>query len=239
MVPLSCLLLTSTILESINTLIEKACEITHIHKEKIYEITVVGNTVMQHLFLGIDPQYIPLSPHAPAIAHSLNMDASKMNIRIHPNGNIHVLPNIAGFVGGDAIACILATRIHEKDDFHLLIDVGTNSEVIFGCRDYIYVCSTASGPAFEGAHIKHGMRAATGAISSIKIEKDVNYVTIDDAKPRGICGSGIIDSLAEMLRVGIIDTSGEMLQTPVNRSLIHCRFQLTPALPLHCWRKQD
>ena len=134
-----------------------------------------------------------------------------MNIKIHPKRNLHVLPNIAGFVGGDAIAGILATKIYEKNDLHLLIDVGTNSEVVFGCRDDIFACSTASGPAFEGAHIRQGMRAATGAISSIKINKGVSFETIDDAKPRGICGSGIIDAIAEMLRVGIIGTAGEMI----------------------------
>lgn len=205
--------LQEAIVEAINSLIEKSCDIANIHREKILELAVVGNTAMHHLFLGINPKYIPFSPYPPAIAHSLNVDASKMKIRIHPKGNIHLLPNIAGFVGGDAVACILATKIYEKNDLHLLIDVGTNSEIILGCRDEIYACSTASGPAFEGAHIKHGMRAATGAISSIKIEKDISFETIDDAKPRGICGSGIVDAIAEMLRAGIIGTAGEMIRS--------------------------
>jgi len=205
--------LQEAIVEAINSLIEQACHITNIHREKIYEVTIAGNTAMHHLFLGINPENIPLSPYTPAMAHSLNVDATKMNIKIHPKGNIHVLPNIAGFVGGDAIAGILATKIYEKNDLRLLIDVGTNSEVVIGCRDSIFVCSTASGPAFEGAHIKQGMRAATGAICSIKINKDVSFETIDDAKPRGICGSGIIDAVAEMLRVGIIGTAGEMIDT--------------------------
>jgi len=202
--------LQEAIVEAINSLIEKACDITDIHREKIYEVSIVGNTAMHHLFLGVNPEYIPFSPYPPAIAHSLNVDAAEMGIKIHPKGNIHVLPNIAGFVGGDAIACILATRIYEKDDLHMLIDLGTNTEIAFGYRDNIFICSTASGPAFEGAHIKQGMRAATGAISSMKIDKDVSFETIDDAKPRGICGSGIVDAIAEMLRVGIIDTAGEM-----------------------------
>jgi uncharacterized 2Fe-2S/4Fe-4S cluster protein (DUF4445 family) len=204
--------LQRAVVEAINSLIEEACDKTGIHRERIYEVTAVGNTAMHHLFLGINPQYIAVSPYIPAIAHSLNVDASKMNLSIHPKGNIHVLPNIAGFVGGDAVADILATRIYEEDDLHLLIDVGTNTEVALGNRDNIFICSTASGPAFEGAHIKHGMRASTGAISSIKIEKDVCFETIDDAEPRGICGSGIVDAIAEMLRVGIIDTEGKMLR---------------------------
>lgn len=201
------------IIGGINHLIDKGLKEAGIKEEDLYELVVVGNTAMHHLFLGLDVRALGLSPYAPVVGRSYNVRARDLGVKINPSGNIHTLPNVAGFVGADAIADILASRIHEKEKLTLLMDVGTNTEVVLGCREGLWSCSTASGPAFEGAHIKCGMRAASGAIEKLKIREDfdVEYTTIDGEKARGICGSGIIDAVAEMLRTGVIDMAGKIV----------------------------
>ncbi|MCX8181971.1 MAG: ASKHA domain-containing protein [Candidatus Methanomethyliaceae archaeon] len=201
------------IIDGINSLIQRGLEETGIKEEDLYELVAVGNTAMHHLFLGLDVKWLGFSPYPPVVGRAYNVRAKDLGIRINLAGNIHMLPNVAGFVGADAIADILASRIHEKDRLILLMDVGTNTEVVLGCREGLWSCSTASGPAFEGAHIKCGMRAASGAIEKVKIGDDfeVEYGTVDGEKARGICGSGIIDAVAEMLRTGAIDMSGKIV----------------------------
>lgn len=201
------------IIDGINSLIDKGLRETGVKEEDLYELVAVGNTAMHHLFLGLNVRPLGFSPYPPAAGRSYNVKARDLGIRINPAGNVHTLPNVAGFVGADAIADILASRIYEKVKLTLLMDVGTNTEVVLGNKEGLWACSTASGPAFEGAHIKYGMRAASGAIEKIKIKDDfdVEYSTIDGEKARGICGSGIIDAVAEMLRTGIIDMSGKIV----------------------------
>jgi uncharacterized 2Fe-2S/4Fe-4S cluster protein (DUF4445 family) len=203
----------STIVNGINELICKGVADTVIDAQDLYELVAVGNTAMHHLFVGMQIKSLGLCPYPAGLGRAYNIKSREMNIAINPSGNVHVLPNLAGFVGADAIADILASRLHDKEKLTLLMDVGTNTEVMLGSRDGIWSCSTASGPAFEGAHIKCGMRAATGSVEKIKItpEFDVTYKTIEDEKARGICGSGIIDAVAEALKSGVIDTSGKFV----------------------------
>lgn len=202
------------IVEGINQLIDRGVADVEIGSDLLYEAVLVGNTAMHHLFAGVDVNSLGLAPYAAGVGQACDFRARDAGLKINPSGNVHLLPNVAGFVGADAIADILAARLHEKDRLTLLMDVGTNTEVMLGDRDGIWACSTASGPAFEGAHIKCGMRAASGAIEKVWIGDDfsVSYKTIDDKKPRGICGSGMIDAVAEMLRSGAIDTSGRIQQ---------------------------
>jgi uncharacterized 2Fe-2S/4Fe-4S cluster protein (DUF4445 family) len=202
-----------TIVGGINELVNKGVADTGIKKEDLYELVAVGNTAMHHLFAGIESKSLGLCPYPAGLGRPHDVKARDMGLEINPSGNVHLLPNVAGFVGADAIADILASRLHEKKKLTLLMDVGTNTEVMLGNRDQICSCSTASGPAFEGAHIKCGMRAASGAVEKIRIGPDfeVTYKTIDDEKARGICGSGIIDGVAEMLKSGVVDTSGRMI----------------------------
>lgn len=204
----------NTIVEGINSLLGSGIAEVEISRDEVYEAVLVGNTAMHHLFAGIDVKSLGLAPYAAGIGRSSDCRARDAGIAINPAGNVHLLPNVAGFVGADAIADVLASRLHEKERLTLLMDVGTNTEVMLGERNGIWACSTASGPAFEGAHIKCGMRAASGAIEKVWIDNDfrVSYKTIDDKKARGICGSGIIDAVAEMLKVGLIDTSGRIQQ---------------------------
>jgi len=180
----------------------------------------VGNTAMHHFFLGIQPKYLAFSPYVPALRGAVDAEAGSLKIAVNPHGNVHILPVIAGFVGADAVADVLATGIHEAEEMSLLMDVGTNGEVFVGNREHIISCSCAAGPAFEGMHIKHGMKASTGAIERLKISPDtleVEYETIGGGKPIGICGSGIVDAVAEMFKCGIINRQGAFnkdVQTP-------------------------
>lgn len=199
------------VVKGINQLIDKCCLKCGIDHRHIYEATIVGNTVMHHLLLGICPRHLAVSPYVPAARNPLNLKAKELNLKINPNANVHFLPGIAGFVGSDCVADILATSLNKEEEPCLLLDIGTNSEVVVGGRKQLLACSCASGPAFEGAHIKHGMRASSGAIESAKIDPntfEVSFQTIDSVEPKGLCGSGIVDIIAEMLNVGIIDENG-------------------------------
>lgn len=179
--------------------------------EEIYEVTAVGNTCMQHLFLGLDPVKIALSPYVPALSAGLTVDCRELGINIHPRGKLYFLPSIAGFVGSDTVAVILATGMQKSPKIQLALDLGTNGEMVLGTQQKLVACSTAAGPAFEGAKIRYGMRGATGAIQAFKIAGGgLKLDVIGGSKPRGICGSGLIDIVAELLRLKIIDNTGRI-----------------------------
>ena len=202
--------------EGVNRVIHETCEKASIKPHDVYEMTVVGNTTMHHLFLGIQPTYLALSPYVPVIKRTTNMSAKEFGVHINPSGNIHILPVIAGFVGADAVANILATGIYEAEELCLLLDIGTNTEVFVGNKDDILTCSCASGPAFEGVHIKHGIKAVSGAIEKIHINPrsyEVTYKTVNGKRPIGLCGSAMVDALAEMLKSRIIDWRGKFNET--------------------------
>lgn len=204
--------LQHALIETINSLIVDSCQESNVNKQNVYEVTVVGNTAMHHFFLGIQPKNLIFAPYVPAIKGAINVKAASLKIDTNPFGNVHVLPNIAGFVGADAVADVLATGMHEMDKICLLIDVGTNGEVFVGNKENIVACSCAAGPAFEGMHIEYGMKAGTGAIERVRIDSetlDVEFVTIDGGKPVGMCGSGVVDAVAEMFRCGVINQRGD------------------------------
>jgi len=199
--------------EGINDVLYEACAQANANPNNIYEVTIAGNTAMHHLLLAIQPKHLTFSPYTPAVRKSTNVEAEKLGIKINRNGNIHVLPVIAGFVGADAVGDVLSSGIHESMELSLLLDIGTNTEAFVGNADDILSCSCASGPAFEGAHIKHGMKAVTGAIEKVHINQDtyeVEYETIDNVKPVGLCGSAMVDIVAEMLKSEIIDYHGRL-----------------------------
>ena len=197
--------------QCLNDLIKEASSTAGIKPSQIVEMTVVGNTAMHHFFMGLDPQYLSMAPYAPVLTEAQDIKARDLGIEIGSSTYVHLLPLKAGFVGSDAIACTLATGIHRKKAPTLLIDLGTNGEIVLGNRSGLFCCSTAAGPAFEGGHIKWGMRAAAGAIERAKIDPpafEVRLKTIDDQRPVGICGSGVISAVAEMIRTGIILSKG-------------------------------
>ncbi|KYC51552.1 MAG: Na(+)-translocating NADH-quinone reductase subunit F [Candidatus Methanofastidiosum methylothiophilum] len=204
-----------SIIGGINLMIKKLCDRNHIDINSIYEMTAVGNTAMHHIFLNIIPKSLSVSPFTPVISKGLDIKARDLNIKINSSGNVHVLPIISGFVGADTLGVLLATGLYKKDEISLAIDIGTNGELVLGNKDKMVSCSCAAGPALEGGHLNFGMRASSGAIESIFIEKnslDSFYKTINNSSPRGICGSGVIDLVAEMLRVGILDNSGKIIE---------------------------
>ncbi len=207
------------VVNGINTVLESACwEIPWLGMNKIHEVTIVGNTAMTHLFLGIYPKFLSLSPFTPAVKGSADVKAKETGLRVHPEGNVHVLPCVAGYVGADAVADVMATGIHQKDEMSLLVDVGTNGEVFLGNKKELLSCSCAAGPAFEGAQIKYGMKAVTGAIEKVKIDPetfDAKYETIGKRKPIGLCGSAMVDTVAELLKTGIISTRGRFSQETI------------------------
>ncbi len=204
--------LQEKILETINQLIDTLLERTGEDVSHVWRILAAGNTIMQHLLLGIDPIPIASTPFVPATNQSIERPAGNMDLRAAPQAYLSVSPSIAGYIGGDIVADILACGMHCAQQPSLLIDIGTNAEIVLGCQDRMLACSSPAGPAFEGWQIECGMRAMEGAIASISIEnEDLNIQTIENAEPAGICGSGLIDALAVLLQLGVVDGTGRLL----------------------------
>jgi uncharacterized 2Fe-2S/4Fe-4S cluster protein (DUF4445 family) len=197
--------------EAISELAGDLCAEVKLNKEEIVEAVVVGNTAMHHLFLGLPVRQLALSPFVPAVSRALDIKARDLGLLIAPGAYVHILPNIAGFVGADHVSMLLATEAGKAQGPTVALDIGTNTEVSLIKQGKITAVSCASGPAFEGGHIKDGMRAATGAIERIRIAGDsLQYQTIDQAPPIGICGSGILDGLAQLYLNGILDEGGRI-----------------------------
>lgn len=215
------------IIEGLNEIIEKV--VSEIKKDgpnpgyAIDDMTIVFNTAMHHIFLGLNPVYIGRSPFIPAVQTSLDIKARDIGVRINPAAYVHVLPIEAGFVGADNVGVLIAEEPYNQDEMVLVIDIGTNGELLMGNRNKVCSTSCATGPAFEGAQIKFGMRAAPGAIEKVQIDpltKEPLYKVIGKAdwhtylekvNAKGICGSGIIEIVAEMFKAGIIDRTGRFI----------------------------
>ena len=201
--------LQQAITSSLNTQIQDICDLHKIDPTQIVDSVIVGNTAMHHLFAGLPVDQLVFAPYIPAINRALDLRARDIGISIAPGAYIHLLPNIAGYVGADHSAVILSTEIWKTDETVLAIDIGTNTEISLVSKGKIFSCSCASGPAFEGAHITHGMRAAPGAIERVQIKDDeIKIFTIDDQDPVGICGSGILDVVAEMKVANLMNEKG-------------------------------
>jgi uncharacterized 2Fe-2S/4Fe-4S cluster protein (DUF4445 family) len=205
--------LQHTLVEGLNSLSGELSAQTGRASDEIVEAVLVGNTCMHHLVLGLPVRQLGLAPYVPALAYPYDLKARELGLRLAPGANIHLLPNIAGFVGADHVAMLLATGIHEAQEVTVGLDIGTNTEISLTAHGRLLSCSCASGPAFEGAHIHDGMRAAPGAIEWVRLmDHQVKYQTIDGAPPVGICGSGILDGVAELRRAGVLRSNGAMQQ---------------------------
>jgi len=204
--------LQKEIVNTLNGIIKETAQRAKISSDNIYKMSIAGNTCMQHLLLGLNPSYIASSPYIPVIKEDLSIKTKDIpKLILKPNTNIYMLPNISAYVGADIAAGILATCMWKKEKNILFLDLGTNGEIVLSARGKLWACSTAAGPAFEGARISSGMRAAEGAIDKVKMDhKSFAYSVIKDDKVRGICGSGLIDLIAEMLRLGLINKSGRL-----------------------------
>jgi uncharacterized 2Fe-2S/4Fe-4S cluster protein (DUF4445 family) len=200
--------LNTRIIGLLNQHVGEVCREAGVLPKWIYKAVVVGNTCMHHLLLGIDPSYVGLAPYAPVMRQPLVRPARELSLKIAPEGRVCLLPLVAGFVGADAVAVALATRIYAGAEVRIAVDIGTNGEVLLGSRERLWACSAPAGPAFEGAQIRHGMRGANGAIDRVTIDDDVHVHTIGETDALGICGSGLIDLIAGLLDARVIDPTG-------------------------------
>ena len=200
--------------EALNQVASDLCQEVGAAVTDIVDSVIVGNTAMHHLLLGLPVKQLVLAPFVPAASRALDCKARDVGLRVASGAYVHFLPNIAGFVGGDHVAMLLATTQVKSSGLVIALDIGTNTEVSLIDGENISSVSCASGPAFEGYHIKHGMRAARGAIEKVRIENNaVQIQTIDDAPPAGICGSGVLDAMAQLHAAGVVDGSGRMLDS--------------------------
>lgn len=195
----------------ISRLIDDLCARAEIEQERIYEVAVAANSTMMHLFLGVDPSSLGRSPYIPAFTSSQTVPASELNLRISDSGEVYCLPSVSGYIGGDIVAGLLTSELYKSHERALFIDIGTNGEIVLGSKEDMHACSCAAGPALEGMNISCGMIAADGAIEKVYIDGDVKINTIGDRPAIGICGSGIIDAVSELLKAGAIESSGRFI----------------------------
>jgi uncharacterized 2Fe-2S/4Fe-4S cluster protein (DUF4445 family) len=223
--------LHKAIIEVLNTLASRAARQAGLPARAIHELVIAGNTTMIHLLLGIDPRELGAAPFALSIREAMDIKARDLGLHIHPGGNVHILPAEAGHVGADNVAVLIAEQPHNRSEITLIADVGTNAEIVLGNRERLYSASSPTGPAFEGAQISFGMRAAPGAIERVRVDPDTweaRFRVIGEerwsdkwpgapdtpleSQPKhlaaGICGSGIIEVVAEMFLAGIITGDG-------------------------------
>ncbi len=195
---------------AMQALAKEAANKAGIAVENITLVTMVGNTAMHHLMMGIDPKSLTTPPYMPQVYEKLSLPLNEV-FPIFPQGEFRALPNIAGFVGADTVGCMLSTRFDKFENNTLMIDIGTNGEMVIGNKDRRICCSTAAGPAFEGARISMGMRGASGAIDHCEWKDGaLSYHVIGDVEPIGICGSGVLDLIAALLDAGIINWRGKL-----------------------------
>ena len=203
--------LQQVVVAAIDEMIGELCDATGIARQQVYSLTLAGNTTMQQLFCGIDPGPLGEVPFVPAVQQGLSFPAAEGGLNIHPRGQVHVLPIIGAFVGGDIVGGILATGMADCMAPTLLIDIGTNGEIVLLADGKLTATSTAAGPAFEGARIAHGMRACQGAIEKVVVDGRLLVHVIGHVPPLGLCGSALIDATAELLRHGILSPEGRLV----------------------------
>ncbi len=213
--------LHEAIIKNINTMIKTLAAEKGIDTQQITAIVAAGNTTMSHLLLGLIPCSIRLDPYVPTAHVFPQIPASQLNIHINPEGVLETVADVASYVGGDIVAGVLACGIADRTEVKALIDVGTNGEIAIGNNDWMVCCSASAGPAFEGGGISCGMRATRGAIEKVEInDGGVTYKTIGKAKPRGICGSGLIDSIYELVKNQVIGQGGKFNHSSRNERIV-------------------
>ena len=217
--------LSMCIREAANEMLGVLADDAGIDRRDIFQVCIVGNTCMHHLFLGISPASLVHAPYTPAVSERLVSDAGDYGLNVQKRAELILLPDIAGYVGADTCGCLLAVRQDLKEKISLMIDIGTNGEMVLGNRERLVTCSTAAGPAFEGAKIECGMRGAKGAVDHVRFENgEWSYTTVGSKPAAGLCGSGLIDLIAGLLDAGLLDENGVLNSGQENRSV----FMLVP-----------
>lgn len=210
--PQGSLELRKAVVHCLNQLITEVCDLAGLSPTQIYEATIAGNTTMLHLLLGLPVESIAKAPYIPVVRRGLTLNAGEVWLKIHPQGRVYLLPHIASYVGADIVADLLVSRLHRRRRLTLLLDFGTNAEIVLGNREGILACSAAAGPCFEGGNISCGMRATRGAISGVHLEgEQLILETIGNAPPVGLCGTGLLDLVALLLKEGLIEETGRLL----------------------------
>jgi len=213
--------LRKCIRDAVAGMVDELCEEAKVERHYVYEATFAGNTTMQHLLCGLDVAQLGHVPFVPACGRGLLLGAGELGVPIHPRGSVYVYPVIGGFVGGDTVAGILATQLVQRESPAMMVDIGTNGEIVLACDGKLWAASTAAGPAFEGARISCGMRATAGAIEKIVVDDELHVSVIGGGAPMGLCGSALIDLAADLLDRGALSSAGRLLP-PV---------ELPPGLP--------
>jgi len=224
------------IVETINHLVRQICDNHGVQPETICNAVLSGNTTMTHLFLGLNPEYIRLEPYTPTLLETPYLSAAEVGLDINPNSWVYLSPNVGSYVGGDITAGILCTDLAaEGEGVTLFIDIGTNGELVIGNDSFMMACACSAGPAFEGGGIGCGMRAAVGAIEKVEVDPATGvcrYWTVGGVKPKGICGSGMIALLADLLLAGWIDAAGKFTRERTSKAIRidgrHASYVLVP-----------
>lgn len=208
------------IIDFINLMIEVFSKRNNIEKNDIYTVVFVGNTTMMHFLMNIPAKNIAVSPFIPVTTDMYGISPLELSININKNGLIVIFPSVSAYIGADTIAAVISTGMYEKNEISLLVDIGTNGEIVLGNKEWMYSCSTAAGPAFEGANIRNGVGGISGAIDKVFFQDKLSYTTIGNEKPVGICGSGIVDVIAGMLEKCIIDETGRIIDIDESSNLL-------------------
>ena len=206
--------LNKLIISGLNNAIVQLCDSRHLKPEQVYALTVAGNTTMTHLFMGLDPKWLIREPYIPVVNSPGAVKAQALGLRVNPQARVLIFPNIGSYFGGDLIAGILFSEIYKKSRTCILVDVGTNAEVVLGNENWLIACAGAAGPALEGGVTRMGMTAGPGVIDQIRVDLNTlefNIHTIEDLPPKGICGSGVIDLAAQLFLSGMIDIRGKLV----------------------------
>ena len=205
----------AVISQTLLPLTQALCKAADVDPARIFKVCIASNTVMNHLLLGVDADPIRTEPYVPTFLQYSGLKAAQLGLPFHPNADVMLSPNVGSYVGGDITAGVFASGLYDREELSLLIDLGTNGELVLGSRDYMLCCACSAGPAFEGGDISCGMRAASGAIEAVTIDRDTLQPTltvIGGEKPVGICGSGILDIVAELQRNSVISSKGEFIR---------------------------
>ncbi|MBS3909986.1 MAG: DUF4445 domain-containing protein [Actinobacteria bacterium] len=218
--------LSGLIRQGINALIGEVCETAGVDRQYIYEAAVAANSTMMHLFIGVDATALGSSPYVSVFTSARSLPAAKLGLEISECGTVYCLPAVSSYIGADITAGLIVAELDRQEQKALFIDIGTNGEIVFGSKDGLYACSCAAGPALEGMNITCGMRAAEGAVEKVFIDDVVSIHTIGDKPATGICGSGIIDVVAELIKAGAIAPSGRLAKFADGEAPLACHAHL-------------
>ena len=221
--------LRALVVETTNEVVAELTQRNHITPREIHEVVAAGNTTMTHLLLGLDPKYLREEPYIPTISSTPKLTAWDLDLNVNPQARVHCLPGVGSYVGGDITAGVISSGLFATEKLSLLIDIGTNGEMVLGNKDWLLACACSAGPAFEGGGVRHGMRATAGAIEDVFVDDaslEPSFRTIDDAPAVGICGSGLIDLLGELFVTGLLDKAGRL-----NRHAATERVRLHDGVP--------